>query len=64
LRKIPGPFAGRLTELWRVTKYLKGNWYNDILELHRKYRLIVRVAPNEVAFMDKAGFTKIYGHSS
>ncbi|USP74120.1 hypothetical protein yc1106_01394 [Curvularia clavata] len=64
LRKIPGPFAAKLTELWRTWKLSQGNWHIDILELHRKYGPVVRVAPNEVAFIDKVGLTKVYGHLS
>lgn len=64
LRNVPGPFAAKLTELWRTRKYFQGNWHNDILDLHRKYGPVVRIAPNEVAFVDKEALIKVYGHST
>lgn len=62
LRRIPGPFAAKFTELWRTTKYAKGNWHQDILDLHRQYGPVVRVSPNEISIVDKIGLTEVFGH--
>lgn len=62
LRKIPGPFVASFTELWRTRRYFLGNWHQDILDLHRKYGPVVRLAPNEVSFMDKDALVAVYGH--
>ncbi|KAH7137049.1 cytochrome P450 [Dactylonectria estremocensis] len=62
LRRVPGPFLARITELWRTTKYAKGNWHQDILNLHNTYGPVVRVSPNEVSIVDKKGLVEVYGH--
>ena len=64
LRRIPGPLAARATEFWRTRRYALGKWHDDILELHEKFGPVVRIAPNEVSFVDKAALVQVYGHSS
>lgn len=64
LRKIPGPFLAGLTELWRTTRYGRGQWHDDILDLHRQYGPVVRVSPNEVSFVDREALEQVYGHST
>ena len=64
LRRIPGPFPARFTELWRTYKYASGKWHEDILNLHRKYGPVVRISPNEISFVDKDALIKVYGHST
>ena len=64
LRGIPGPYAAKFTELWRTRRYALGNWHDNILEIHRKYGPVVRIAPNEVSFVDKDALIKVYGHST
>ncbi|KAL1866737.1 hypothetical protein Daus18300_006681 [Diaporthe australafricana] len=64
LRKVPGPFLARITELWRTNKYASGQWHQDILELHRQYGPVVRVSTNEVSFVDQAALEQVYGHST
>jgi hypothetical protein len=64
LRHIPGPTAARFTELWRMRRYALGGWHQDILDLHDKYGPVVRIAPNEISFVDKDALAKVYGHSS
>ncbi|KKY13772.1 putative cytochrome p450 [Diplodia seriata] len=63
LHKIPGPFFAKFTELWRTRKYFSGTWHQDILDLHRQYGPVVRLAPNEVSFVDKDALMTIYGHT-
>jgi hypothetical protein len=62
LRHIPGPFAARFTEVWRTWRYARGNWHEDILNLHRQYGPVVRLSPNEVSIVDKDGLTSVFGH--
>jgi hypothetical protein len=64
LRHIPGPTAARFTELWRTRRYALGGWHQDILDLHDKYGPVVRIAPNEISFVDKDALTQVYGHST
>jgi hypothetical protein len=64
LRHIPGPTVARFTELWRTRRYALGGWHQDILDLHDRYGPVVRIAPNEISFVDKDALTKVYGHST
>jgi hypothetical protein len=64
LRHIPGPAVARFTELWRTRRYALGGWHLDILDLHDRYGPVVRIAPNEISFVDKDALTKVYGHST
>lgn len=41
---------------------MKGNWHQDILELHCRYGLVVRVLPNEVSIVGKDGLVKVFDH--
>lgn len=63
LKNVPGPFLARITELWRTSKYFKGTWHTDILELHRRYGSVVRISPNEVSVVHPDLVTTIYSHS-
>ncbi|KAF2963896.1 hypothetical protein GQX73_g9664 [Xylaria multiplex] len=62
LRKVPGPFLARITELWRSTHYFRGTWFIDIVELHRKYGPVVRISPNEVSVVSPDLTKTIYSH--
>lgn len=64
LRHIPGPVAARFTELWRTRRYALGGWHQDILDLHDEYGPVVRIAPNEISFVDKDALVQVYGHST
>jgi hypothetical protein len=64
LRHIPGPTAARFTELWRTRRCALGGWHQDILYLHDKYGPVVRIAPNEISFVDKDALVQVYGHST
>jgi hypothetical protein len=37
LRKVPGPFLARLTDLWYLFKLYQGNFEVENLRLHDKY---------------------------
>lgn len=62
LRKVPGPFLARISELWRSFHYFRGTWFDDILELHRKYGPVVRISPNEVSVVSPDLTKSVYGH--
>lgn len=62
LRRVPGPFAAKYTELWRTRKYMLGDWHRDILDLHKAYGPVVRISPNEVSIVDKVALTLLFGH--
>jgi hypothetical protein len=64
LRRVPGPFVAKFTQFWRVRKYAKGHWHEDVVNLHRYYGPVVRVSPNEVSFVDQEALVRIYGHQT
>ncbi|KAF5010516.1 hypothetical protein FDECE_3333 [Fusarium decemcellulare] len=63
LSKIPGPRLAKISELWRSGRYFKGNWHLHILQLHRQYGPVVRVAPNEVSIVSPDLTKTIYSYS-
>lgn len=64
LAQIPGPPSARFSGWWRSKRYARGSWHDDVLELHRKYGRVVRIAPNEVAVVDATVAKQLYGHGT
>ena len=65
LSRIPGPRLARISRLWQAVRYYRGTWHDDILELHATFGPIVRIAPNEVSFVDAGqGLATVYGHGA
>ncbi|KAH6661748.1 cytochrome P450 [Halenospora varia] len=62
LSKVPGPFWARVTELWRTSRYFNSTWHEDVLEIHRKYGLVVRLSPNEVSVVSPELIKAVYSH--
>lgn len=63
LRNLPGPPLAKVTRLWHSWRYLRGSWHDDILKLHEKYGPVVRIAPNEVSFVDGQALKKVYSYA-
>jgi hypothetical protein len=62
LRRVPGPFLARFSELWRNIRYFRGSWLDDVVSLHEKYGPVVRIAPNEISLVDGDALKQLYGH--
>lgn len=62
LAHIPGPFFAKFTGFWRNYHYFRGTWHDDVLNIHRKYGKIVRIAPNELSVIDVNVTRQLYGH--
>ncbi|CAO2653514.1 Nn.00g029250.m01.CDS01 [Neocucurbitaria sp. VM-36] len=62
LSKYPGP------KLWAITRWcisraiISGKSHDIILDMHKKYGPIVRVAPDELAFQSVSAWNDIGGH--
>ncbi|KAI0399986.1 cytochrome P450 monooxygenase-like protein [Xylaria palmicola] len=64
LAKFPGPRLAAVSDLWYVKTYTGGRTPFVMLETHRKYGDVVRVAPNELSFCTPQSHQDIYGHTS
>ena len=62
LRNVPGPFLAKFSQSWRNIRYFRGSWHEDIVQLHRQYGDVVRIAPNEISFVNVAALKELYGH--
>jgi cytochrome P450 len=64
LRKVPGPWISRYTNLQLKFAVTGGRRIFYIDDLHKKYGPIVRISPTEVAVADPAAFKQIHAVSS
>ncbi|KAF9875733.1 cytochrome p450 [Colletotrichum karsti] len=64
LRHFPGPLAMRATRAAYCYRLVRGTLSFDMLELHRKYGQVVRIAPDELAFSDAGAWKVIFGHKT
>ncbi|OCT52639.1 Versicolorin B desaturase [Cladophialophora carrionii] len=60
LREYPGPLAWRATRLTWVLALQRGCLHRDLLALHDKYGPVVRVAPDELSYVDPRAWKDIY----
>ena len=61
LREIPGPFLAKVTALYRVSMFWRGDGLARILTLHGKYGPVVRTGPRHVLVADPDALFVIYG---
>ncbi|CAI7613738.1 unnamed protein product [Penicillium pancosmium] len=47
--------------MWRNIRYFRGTWHDDVVALHQKYGKVVRIAPDEVSFVDEIALKSLYG---
>ncbi|GKT65448.1 cytochrome P450 [Colletotrichum tofieldiae] len=64
LAKFPGPVWMRVSRAPFCYKLLTGTLPFDMLELHKRYGPVVRIAPDELAFHDSRAWKDIMGHKS
>lgn len=62
LSKIPGQVLARYSTFWLTRHYFRGTWLQDVVRLHETYGPVVRIAPNEVSFVDEGALRELYGH--
>ncbi|CAG8951904.1 hypothetical protein HYFRA_00005708 [Hymenoscyphus fraxineus] len=60
LAKFPGPKLWAISRIPFITEMLGGNLPFRIKSLHDEYGTIVRVAPDELSFIDSAAWKDIY----
>lgn len=64
LRKYPGPLLFRATRLAWIRRLLAGSLAQEVLKMTDTYGPVVRIAPNELAFIEPQAWKDIYGHRS
>lgn len=57
---IPGPLLAKVTSLWLFRHTYFGTEPSTLLRLHRKYGIVIRIAPNEVDISDGVALHTIY----
>ncbi|KAL3426506.1 averantin oxidoreductase [Phlyctema vagabunda] len=62
LSKFPGPRSRAASEWPYFFSLLNGTGPQDMLKLHDQYGPVVRVSPEELAFVRPSAFKDIYGH--
>ncbi len=60
LRHYPGPLLWRAARLTWVIHLQRGYLHSDLLALHDKYGPIVRIAPDELSYIDARAWKDIY----
>ena len=60
LRHYPGPLLWRATRLTWVISMQRGYLHHDLLALHDRYGPVVRVAPDELSYVDARAWKDIY----
>jgi hypothetical protein len=64
LAAYPGPFLGRITQLYDLYHAYAGDKHILLYRLHQKYGAIVRFTPNTLSINDPAALKAIYGHGA
>jgi cytochrome P450 len=62
LRKFPGPLLAAASPLYLAYHTMRGKRAVLQRDLHIKYGPIVRLAPNQLSFIDETAWKDIYGH--
>ncbi|KAH8664178.1 putative P450 monooxygenase [Xylariales sp. PMI_506] len=62
LSKYPGPKIAAASFLWSARSMTRGTAIFDTLRLHDQYGPVVRIAPDELSYVDPAAWKDIYGH--
>ncbi|KAJ5237155.1 hypothetical protein N7489_007246 [Penicillium chrysogenum] len=62
LSRFPGPLEHKISRLAYVYRSARGTLPFDMLEMHKRYGDIVRIAPDELAFSHPDAWQDITGH--
>lgn len=62
LRSFPGPPLAGVTEWWKTAHIMSGDLPQTVKRLHDRYGPVVRIAPNELSFIESQAWKDIYGH--
>ncbi|OJD30274.1 cytochrome p450 [Diplodia corticola] len=62
LRSYPGPWYAKATIFWSQYCAYKGTVSYKVHDLHQKYGPVVRIAPDELIYINPEAWKDIYGH--
>ncbi|CAN8095797.1 unnamed protein product [Discula destructiva] len=62
LRAYPGPWLWRFSRIPYIMALTSGRLPHTVLAFHERYGPVVRLAPNEVVYVDSRAWKDIYGH--
>jgi benzoate 4-monooxygenase len=60
LRKIPGPFWAKRTNLWKTWHTYRGDLHDVVVKLHKKCGPAIRIGPGDVNFQSRGAVDTIY----
>ncbi|KAF2106482.1 cytochrome P450 [Lophiotrema nucula] len=61
LRKYPGPRSWAATRICWALSLQSGHFHHKLADLHSRYGPVVRIAPNELSYIDAQAWQDIYG---
>jgi len=64
IRKIPGPFVAKFSNLWLLYQCRRGRRFLAVDQAHKTYGTMVRIQPNHVSIADENAIPLIYGHGN
>jgi benzoate 4-monooxygenase len=64
LKKVPGPFAAKFSNLWLLAQARQGKRYLSVNEAHKKWGKVVRIQPDHVSITDESAIPIVYGHGN
>ncbi|KAJ4287945.1 hypothetical protein N0V90_011960 [Kalmusia sp. IMI 367209] len=64
IRSVPGPLAAKFSNLWLMYQARRGRRYLAVDEAHKRYGVLVKIAPNHVSIADADAIPVIYGHGN
>jgi len=64
LRKVPGPFFAKFSNLWLLAQARQGKRYLSVNAAHEKYGKLVRIQPDHVSIADDSAIQIVYGHGN
>ncbi|CAF9920690.1 hypothetical protein IMSHALPRED_004976 [Imshaugia aleurites] len=62
LSRFPGPPLWAISRVFYVRTLMKGDLTRRVKEFHDRYGPVVRLAPNELSFIDGQAWQDVYGH--
>ncbi|KAG7527828.1 hypothetical protein FFLO_06571 [Filobasidium floriforme] len=64
LDKYPGPLLAKFSRLWLARQAGRGNRFQVVHELHKKYGSFVRLAPDHISISSPLAIPIVYGHGT